>query len=131
MPVQIEVRDAWLDDGEMSLVIDFDNTVHSLEVDDDAAGQIRRRPAVAEVLACRDWKEWNLRAVRDLDNLGHLLSRVRRHGRGDESLVGLAPERRVRIPIQRDVFVAREDSGRTHSLLELFQSGVPISLTDT
>src|SRR4029453_593733 len=100
-------------------------------VDDDAARQIRRRPAVAEVLACRGWKGRNLRSVCFFEDLRHLLRGVRPPGAEHGARVRLAPEPRVRIPIQRDVFVAREDPGRTHSLLEPFQSGVPLSLTNT
>jgi hypothetical protein len=49
--VQIEVGDAGLDDGEVTLVIHLDDPVHPLQVDDDAARQIRRRASVAEILA--------------------------------------------------------------------------------
>ncbi len=38
----------------------------------------------------------------------HLLGRVRRDGGRGDLLLGLAPERRVRVAIERDVLVARE-----------------------
>ena len=67
--IQIEVRDTRLDNGEVPLVIHFDDPVHPFQVDDDRPRDVAGRATVSEVLACRDRKERDAIAVRDLDEL--------------------------------------------------------------
>ena len=67
--IQIEVRDTRLDNGEVPLIIHFDDSVHPLQIDDDRPGDVAGRATVSEVLACRDGKQRDAIAVRDLDDL--------------------------------------------------------------
>ena len=89
--VEIEVRDAGLDEREAAPVVDLENPVHALQVDDDAAREIRRRAAVTQVLAGRDRIKRNAMRVGDANDRLHLLDGRRNHGGGRDELAGLVP----------------------------------------
>src|SRR5204863_4436938 len=69
----------------------------------------RCRAAVAQVSARGDRVKRNTELVGDADDFAHLLRGIGRHGGRRHFLLGLPDERRVRVAIQRDVLVARED----------------------
>ena len=51
IPIQIEVGDSGFYNREMPLVVHLNHPVHPLQIENDAAGEIGRRPAISQVLA--------------------------------------------------------------------------------
>jgi predicted ATPase len=89
-------------------LVDGDDSVHALQIDDDAARQNRRGAAIPQVLARRDRIKRELVLVRDTHDLLHLLHARRRHGGRREPFCRLVALRRIRVAIECDVLVALE-----------------------
>src|SRR4029453_8700483 len=106
--IEIEVADARLDERVVVLLVHLEDPVHALEVEDDAAGDVWRRPAVSQVLAGGDRPQRNLVLARDSDDLLHLLDAIRCDRRRWNPLFLFVPERGKRIAIEIDVLVARD-----------------------
>ena len=106
--VQVEVGHARLDDGEVSLVVDLDHAVHALEVQHDAAGEIRRGASVAEIAAGRNRIDRDAIAIGRAHGRLDLLHVVRRDRGGNQNFLGLVLYRRVGIPVQPRVLVPGE-----------------------
>jgi hypothetical protein len=86
--IQIEVADAGLDQGVVVLLAHLDDAVHPLEIETTLPVTVRRRAAVAEILAGGDRPQRNPVLARDADDLLDLLDAIRRDGGGRDPLLG-------------------------------------------
>src|SRR5690606_34236617 len=91
----------------------------------------RRGTAVAQVLARRDRIDRNAVAICRPHDLLHLLGGRRAHGRRDRDLRRLAHERRIRILVHRDVFVAGEHPVRPYGTTKLLERSIPVARADS
>ena len=129
--VEVEVAHARLDERRSVALVDLEDPIHALQVEHDAAGEIRGRAAVAEILAGGNRVDrYSVRICSPDDRL-HLFHGVRGDGSRCEALFFLSLERRIRIPIQRDVVVALEHPLGTDALLEFAQCVAEVAIVYT
>src|SRR5690606_20805175 len=129
--VEIEVADARLDQRIGSALVDLDHAIHALQVQHDTAGVDGRRAAAGEVAPGRARIEREAPRVGGADDGLHLLDRGRRNRGGREALLGLAPEGRVRVPVQGNVLVGRENPVGADCGAELVEGGAEVGVAYT
>ena len=106
--IEVEVTHAGLDERRRVALADVENSIHAFQVEHDAARKVRRRAAVAQVLARGDRINRHPIGVRRTHDGLHLLDRSGRNRSRRHALFGLTPERRIRVAIKRHVRIARE-----------------------
>src|SRR5271169_2279247 len=80
MFVQIKIANSRFDQRVVVLFVDLENPVHALQIEDDAASEQRRRPAVSKILSGGNRPEGNFKSVGDSYDLLHLLDAVGSNG---------------------------------------------------
>jgi hypothetical protein len=124
--IQVDVRDAGLDEREVAPRVHLEHAIHSLEIHGNAAAHVRRRAAVREILARRDRVQRNLELVRSANDRLHLLGGIRSHGGRRDQLVRLILDIGEVIAIRVDVLIAREHPVLADGRFELFDRGCEI-----
>ena len=129
--VEVEVRDAGLDQRERPGLVHPQDPVHPFQIEHDAARQVRRRTAVAQILTGGNRIDGNAITVRGSHDLLDFLDAERRNGGRYRDLLGLAAERRIGILVHCDIVVARKDPLAADGVAELLEHGIPVGCRDS